>query len=161
MTKYLPIYLTDHFAGATAGVELAKRAAKNNRDDSEFGPALTRLAAEIDEDREALRSIMARLDVDPDRIKTTLFWAAEKAGRLKPNGQLTGYSPLSRLVELEGLLTGINGKASLWRSLLEIAPQEPRLDADRIGRLLGRAEEQIRTVEELRTRAARAAFLGE
>ena len=29
--KYLPIYLNDHYAGSTAGVELAKRAANNSR----------------------------------------------------------------------------------------------------------------------------------
>ena len=38
--KYLPIYLNDHYAGSTLGVELAKRAAKNNDGNAEFGPAL-------------------------------------------------------------------------------------------------------------------------
>ena len=50
------------------------------------------------------------------------------SGRLKPNGQLTGYSPLSRLVELEGLSLGITGKLGLWRALLGLVPGEPRLD---------------------------------
>ena len=35
------------------------------------------------------------------RAKDGAAWVAEKLGRLKTNGQLTGYSPLSRLVELE------------------------------------------------------------
>ena len=46
--------------------------------------------------------------------KSAGAWTAEKFGRLKPNGQLTGYSPLSRLVELEGLKLGITGKLGLW-----------------------------------------------
>ena len=44
-------------------------------------------------------------------------------------------------------------------ALLELAPTEPRLDADLLGRLRDRAEEQRTTVEELREKAAREAFL--
>jgi predicted DNA-binding ribbon-helix-helix protein len=156
----LSIYLNDHLAGATAGVELARRSAASNRS-TDFGPRLEELAAEIEQDRETLAEIMRRLSVGVDRLKVLASWGAEKAGRLKLNGQLTGYSPLSRLVELEGLVTGIKGKESLWRSLLEIAPQDSRLDEARIGRLLDRAQEQLRTVEELRLRATRDAFLRE
>jgi len=36
----LGIYLNDHLAGATAGVELARRLRASNEDDPEFGPAL-------------------------------------------------------------------------------------------------------------------------
>ncbi len=46
---------------------------------------------------------MAALGVPQDRVKNAMGWGAEKLGRLKPNGQLTGYSPLSRMVELKGL----------------------------------------------------------
>src|SRR5215212_954736 len=112
--KYLPIYLNDHYAGSTLGSELAKRAAKNNDGNADFGPPLARLATEIDQDRGDLRRIMARLDVSEDRIKAALFWVGEKVGRLKPNGELLQFSPLSRLVEIEGLITGVGGKHSLW-----------------------------------------------
>ena len=57
---------------------------------------------QIEEDVDALRDLMARLGVKPDRVKEAMGWTAEKLGRLKLNGQLLGYSPLSRLVELEG-----------------------------------------------------------
>ena len=157
--KLLRIYLQDHLAGATGGVELARRARGSNKGTT-YGDALAKLADEIEADRRALEGILEDLGFGADRAKNIVFWAAEKAGRLKPNGQLTGYSPLSRLIELEGLVTGINGKLSLWRSLLEVAPDEPRLDADRIGRLIERGEAQLKTVEELRTQAARAAFIG-
>jgi hypothetical protein len=62
------------------------------------------------------------------------------------------------VVELEGLLTGITGKKGLWISLLEIAPSEPRLDVALLERLRDRAEEQRASIEELREKAARAAF---
>jgi L-aminopeptidase/D-esterase-like protein len=158
MTKYLPIYLNDHYAGSTTGVELAKRAAKHNRGDAEFGPPLTRIAAEIEEDREELKRIMARLEVSEARIKATLGWTVEKAGRLKPNGNLFRFSPLSRLVEVEGLLSGVSGKLSLWRALLAIVATEPRLDEANLTRLAERAEDQLLRLHALRGAAAVIAF---
>jgi hypothetical protein len=156
--KLLRIYLQDHLAGATGGVELVRRARGANRQTA-YGDPLARLADDIVADRRALEGIMGELGFGADRAKNVALWAAEKAGRLKLNGRLTGYSPLSRLIELEGLITGINGKLSLWRSLMEIAPEEPRLDPDRLGRLLERGQEQLRTLEGLRDRAAREALL--
>ena len=156
--KLLRIYLQDHLAGSTGGAELARRARGAN-EGTTYGDALAKLADEIEADRRALMSIMDDLGFEADRAKNLAFWAAEKVGRLKLNGQLTGYSPLSRLVELEGLIGGISAKLSLWRSLLEIAPHEPRLDADGLARLQERGEEQRRTAEELRDRAARDALL--
>ncbi len=156
--KYLPIYLNDHYAGSTAGVELAKRAAKNNRGNAEFGPPLTRLASEIAEDRETLKQIMDRLAVSEDRIKASLFWVGEKVGRLKPNGELLQFSPLSRVVELEGLLTGVSGKLSLWRTLLELAPKDERFHEGELDVLVTRAEDQLRRLHALRGAAGLIAF---
>ena len=137
-SKFLGIYLNDHLAGSTVGVELANRAAKSNRG-SEYGDFLAQLAEEIGEDRDELQRIMDALDVRRDHPKVLAAWTAEKFGRLKPNGQLTGYSPLSRLVELEGLKLGITGKLGLWRSLLGLVPEEPRLDRAQLARLEERA----------------------
>lgn len=156
--KLLRIYLQDHLAGSTGGVELARRAQSANRGTT-YGDPLAKLADEIEADRRALEGIMDDLGFGADRAKNIAFWAAEKAGRLKLNGRLTGYSPLSRMVELEGLIGGINGKLSLWRSLLQIAPQEPRLDADRLDRLVERGQDQLARVEKLRDRAAREALV--
>ena len=69
------------------------------------------------------------LEVGRDRVKVAGGWTAEKVGRLKLNGRFAGYSPLSRVLELEGLIAGVNGKLALWHSLLELAPAEPRIDA--------------------------------
>jgi hypothetical protein len=57
-------------------------------------------------------------------------------------------------------MTGNTGKIGLWAALLQIAPDEPRLDAARLERLRERGESQRATVEELRERAAREAFSG-
>ncbi|HLM08328.1 MAG TPA: hypothetical protein VK307_01365 [Thermoleophilaceae bacterium] len=157
--KLFRIYLQDHMAAANGGVELARRLRGSNQG-TPYGDALARIADEIDADRRALEGIAEDLGVEPDRAKQLAAWAAEKAGRLKLNGQLTGYSPLSRVVELEGLAAGVTAKLSLWRVLLELAPGELRLEAARLERLIERGEEQRSTLEELRTRAAREAFAG-
>jgi hypothetical protein len=155
--KYLRIYLQDHLAGSTAGLELARRTRGAN-EGTEYGEPLAKIADEIDADRRHLQGIMDDLGFGGDRLKNITAWGVEKVGRLKLNGELTRYSPLSRVVELEGLLTGITGKCGLWVALLEVAPGEPRLDAALLERLRDRAEEQRATVEGLRERAAREAF---
>jgi hypothetical protein len=101
---------------------------------------------------------MEDLGFGGDKLKNVAAWGLEKVGRLKLNGEITGYSPLSRMVELEGLLTGITGKWGLWVALLQIAPSEPRLEVARLERLRDRAEEQRETVEGLREKAALEVF---
>ena len=159
ITKYLRIYLQDHLAGSTAGLELARRTRDAN-EGTEYGPPLARVADEIEADRRHLQSIMEELDVGGDRIKVAAAWGLEKVGRLKLNGELKSYSPLSRVVELEGLLTGITGKRGLWTSLLLVAPDEPRLDGQLLTRLRDRADDQRSEVEALREKASIEAFGG-
>lgn len=155
-SKYLNTYLNDHLGGSTFGVELVRRAARENQG-SERGAFLSQLAAEIESDREALQAIMAELGVKADRAKVALGWAAEKMGRLKPNAQLRGYSPLSPLIELEGLLVGIQGKLSLWRALAEVA-ETLGLEPARLQGLAARAVSQQADVERHRLDVARRAL---
>jgi len=156
-SKLLGIYLNDHLAGSTVGMELSRRALGSNKGNA-YGDVLERIAREIEEDRETLKGLMSRLGVKHDRAKVAAGWMAEKFGRLKPNGRLLSYSPLSRLVELESLALGIAGKASLWETLKEVAAEDSRLDAEELGRLADRAERQRKEVWHLRQRAAHEAF---
>jgi hypothetical protein len=154
----LQIYLNDHLAGATAGLELAKRTLSENRG-APFEPMLARIAEDIGEDREALRELMIRWGVRIRPWKTAAAWAVERVARLKLNGAVRGYSPLSRLLEVETLLLGVQGKASMWRGLLALADQDPRFESTRLLALLGRAEAQLASLESLRVSASAAAFL--
>ena len=101
-SKRLRIFMQDHLAAATAGLELARRTRGAN-EGTEFGEPLARVADEIEADRGELEAMLTDLGFGPDRPKNIGAWAGEKVGRLKLNGQLTGYSPLSRVLELEGL----------------------------------------------------------
>lgn len=156
--KLLRIYLNDHLAGAVGGIELARRSLASN-DDNEFGEFLGRLTTQIEDDRESLEQIMDKLGVPRDPVKQKAAWVLEKAGRLKLNGQLTGYSPLSRLLELEGLAIAVDAKAALWGGLRAILAKDERVPKSLLDSLLERAEEQRRELETFRLRAAEVALL--
>jgi hypothetical protein len=149
----LGIYLNDHLAGATAGSQLAQRMARSHRGREGADP-LTRLAAEIAQDRSALLNIMASLGVTVRVYKVGAAWIGEKAGRLKFNGHLLTRSPLSDLEELELLRLGVEGKAAGWRTLRIQADTDARLDAGHLDELIARARRQADQLEELRVRAA-------
>ena len=151
----IAIYLNDHLAGSVAAVELAKRSAASNRGTS-YGPFLDELAQEIEEDRQSLEEIMQALGVGIDRLKVAAGWTAEKLGRLKLNGRLLGYSPLSRVVELEALILGVRGKLALWRSLEALEPEQ--LAQARLTELVARADRQLEGLESHRLRAVEDAF---
>jgi hypothetical protein len=155
--KLLGIYLNDHLAGSTVGLELSRRARGSN-EGNDYGRALERISREIEEDRETLQRLMKDLGVRRDHPKVTAAWVGEKFGRLKPNGRLLSYSPLSRLVELEALALGITGKLSLWEALAEVADEDARLDREELRRLAERAERQRKEVWRLRQRAAAEAL---
>jgi hypothetical protein len=154
--RFLEIYLVDHHAGSTAGLELAKRAARSNRG-TPTGDALERLVVEIDADRATLQRLLAVLGRRPSKTKDGLAWSAERLGRLKLNGQLRGYSPLSRLNELEGLSLGVAGKRALWEALRAI-PEFASLPDFDFAALSQRAETQLLELETLRREAAAQAL---
>jgi hypothetical protein len=147
VVRLLAIYLNDHLAGSTVGLELARRSARSNRGSS-YGEFLDELATEIGSDRESLLEIMRSLGVGVDRVKVSVGWVAEKLGRLKLNGQFLGYSPLSRLVELEALTLGVTGKLALWRALDQVEPHRPELADANLQDLIARAERQLQSLEE-------------
>lgn len=154
--RYLGIYLNDHLAGAAGGVELARRLRSSNSGDPELGAPLARICAEIEADREGLVRLAERLGIRRDPVKPKLAVLAERLGRLKPNGQLRGYSPLSRVLELEILASGIGGKLQLWNSLEQIFGDS--LAGFDFHALAERADRQGQEVEDLHMAAAKRAF---
>ncbi|KUJ42911.1 hypothetical protein ACZ90_67630 [Streptomyces albus subsp. albus] len=151
------IYLNDHFAGATAGTELAKRMAKEHRP-SPYGDVLEDLLRGISWDRQELLGIMASLGVPVRRYKVYGAWLGEKLGRLKPNGRVIRRAGLSLLIELEGLRVGVEGKALLWQALLAsgIASRASGLDVAQLRELQERAQQQMQALDSLHTEAAMA-----
>jgi len=154
--QLLGIYLNDHLAGAVGGTELARRALRNNRETA-LASDLDRLVREIEEDRTTLESLMDRLDVPRNQVKGAAAWLLEKAGRLKLNGRPFGYSPLSRVIELELLATGVEAKRSLWAALKRLRDDGIELGLD-LDDLIARAQRQRRLLERRRLEAVARAF---
>jgi hypothetical protein len=143
----LAIYLNDHLAGSTLARDLVRRSAASNRG-SRYQPFLDDLAVQIDEDRESLLAIMGRLGTAVNRFKMAGAWSAEKLSRLKLNGQIVGYSPLSRLIELEVLTLGVRGKLALWLALVRLEERDhPALRDAPLSELIERAERQLEALE--------------
>ena len=112
----LRIYLNDHLAGSAAGLAVAKRCHSRNRS-GPLGDFLADLVRQIREDQRSLKDVMRLVDAPVNPAKLAAARLLERVGLLKLNGRVTGYSDLSRLLELEGLAAGIEAKGCLWRSL--------------------------------------------
>jgi hypothetical protein len=149
--RLLAVYLNDHFAGATGGVELARRLRSSSEAD-EMGRPLAEVCAEIEADRSILGELMKRLEIRRSIVKPPLAWAGEKLGRLKLNGRLTRSSPLSRMLELEMLYIGITGKMQLWKALQQALGES--VEGFDFGQLEERAARQRAVVGDLHRSAA-------
>ena len=155
--SFLRIYMNDQLALGMLWREVARRAARENRG-AEFGDVLARVAAGITEDVDTFARIMERLGLPRNRVKTGAAVALERVGRLKLNGRVRSYSPLSRFIELDFLAMGIDGKKLLWANLRDLAAVGARLPDVDFDHLIERAEQQREALEPFRARAGREAF---
>ena len=153
--ELLGVYLNDHLAGATSGAELAEKLRANNQG-TPLAAVLSSLASEINEDRATLLGLMERLEIRKSTVKRAAGWGFEKLTRLKLNERLTGSSELTRLLELETLSLGIEGKLLMWRLLRVVAGVDARLAAADFDRLIDRAHKQRETLEPHRLAALKA-----
>jgi hypothetical protein len=154
--RLLDIYLDDHHAAATGFLQVARRARRANAE-GELAAFLDRLVAELADERRELERMMRELGLRPSRAKDAAAGAAAQLGRLKLNGRVRGYSPLSRVLELEGLQAGVAGKLALWQTLESTG----RLDEEWppvLARLREQAERQSDELERHHRDALRLAF---
>jgi hypothetical protein len=151
---FLRIYLNDQLALGLAWRELARRAARENRGGA-AGEALATVARMIAEDVDTFETIMRRLGVRRSSLKTAAAVVAERLARLKLNGRIRSYSPLSRFIELDVLAMGIDGKKLLWTTLRDLAGLGERLPDVDFAELIARAELQRELLEPHRAGAGR------
>ncbi|MDQ3760459.1 MAG: hypothetical protein M3460_01760 [Actinomycetota bacterium] len=159
LAKGLETYLQDHLAGAVAGTELANKISSEYAN-TRFGPFLAELAHDIEQDKATLEGLMERLGIQQSPIKQVTSWIGEKISRLKLSETMTGDQDLKRLLELETLSLGVEGKLSMWRALIAVRDAHPELAATDLARLAKRAESQLSILEDHRLQAASGALTG-
>lgn len=154
---FLRIYMNDQYAMGIGWRELARRAQRTNAG-TELGDALATVAQGIAEDVATFETMMDRLELPRSPVKPGLAVIGERLARLKLNGRVTGYSPLSRFLELDILAIGLEGKKLLWTILADGAGLRSRLPDIDFDELVRRADAQVQTVTPFRQLAAEAAF---
>jgi hypothetical protein len=154
--RLLGIYLDDHLAVVVGARELVKRMLGETQDE-EISSFLHELVREIDRTERELTGVLDELGRQPSRTKRAAAWTAEKAGRAKFNGSLTGYSPLTRLVELEYLGSALTLERACWRALDDAVPELAEPDG-LFGSEAERVERRIADADELRRAAVEVAL---
>ncbi|MBV9105343.1 MAG: hypothetical protein JO313_04895 [Verrucomicrobia bacterium] len=156
--KHLTNYMKDHFAGSVAATELLDDLISSHRGKARE-QILVQLRKEVGEDQEVLSGLLHDLNARSGAVRNRTAFLSEKLTRIKLLLEDPSGGRLARLEKLEALTLGIYGKGSLWRSLLAVAEEIPTLRKVDFATLNQRAEEQRKRVEELRTEAARDAFV--
>ena len=156
-THLLRIYLRDHESAAAGGLQLVRQCWKANRG-TPYAPELQRLMIDIRSDRDALRHICRQFYVKYSNIGRAAAHLGATLGRLKLNGRLVRYSPLSRVLELEALSGGVMTKLRLWESLLLLADDDKRLNRDALTHLVAEANDQLEVIRQLHDMAVSDAY---
>jgi hypothetical protein len=153
----LQIYLNDHLAIATGAAALARRTAAA-QDGTPAGAELAELVTVIETDRTELLAVFARLGVRRTRYKESLAVVGERLGRFKLNGAIRQRSPLSSLVELDGLTVAVTGTRTCWQTLRSLADADPALDSDHLDGALARTGDVLTRLDGLRAATVRDAL---
>jgi len=156
--KHIATYLNDHLAGSEAALELLEHL-ETAHAGTEIGRFAAEILAEVAADRRELEALMERVGVSRTRTRKAAAWLAAKVTELKLRLEDRSGGALHLLESLEALSLGIEGKRALWQALATAADDSPMLQVADYGRLMRRAEEQRRRVEEKRLEAARRALI--
>ena len=150
--KPMDVYLNDHLGGAIAGSALAEQIHDRSKG-TPLEAVTTKLAAEIEEDRETLLGLMKALDVSRNPIKQVTGWLAEKASRVKFSGGTSGEPDHGLFMALESLRLGVAGKKCLWMALAQVRDDYHGLTAFDLDALIERAVAQGLALERERLAA--------
>ena len=153
--KLLVLYIQDHLAVLVGATELARRIHRESRSE-QIRALLARAAAQFADDRAAAERLLREIGGRPAPAKELAAWTAEKIGRLKANGNPTGYSPLTRAVELEGLGLALAADRALWVAVERTGPEPARAEAGVRAALLAELAQEC---ERLRLEAVDVAFV--
>ncbi len=157
--ELLGVYVNDHLAAATGGIELVCRMLGVHRG-SRWERPLEQLLTELRDERSALLGVTRAVGVPVRQYKQLGVWLAEKVSRAKLNGRLLSRSPLSDLIEFEFLASAVRGKRSGFETLRIVAEVDGRLDRAELDRLIDQAHRQYAWLTDARREVAAEVFGG-
>ncbi len=155
--KAMDVYLNDHLAGAMLGTDLAEQIESRNSG-TPLGELMQTLAPQIEEDRQTLIALMARMGTSRNPVKQAGAWVTEKATRVKFSGLTSGEAELGTFMALESLALGVRGKLALWRALAQVSDEHPAIAAIDLDELIDRARTQYKLLERERVAAGTRAL---
>ncbi|MEA2149868.1 MAG: hypothetical protein QOD69_1698 [Solirubrobacteraceae bacterium] len=157
MTKDpLHVYLNDHLAGATAGVELARKAAETH--DGELGRFFTELADGISADFNTLTSLIDQMDAHASGAKEALAKIGSEVSEAKFSGESVDDPGFGTFLTLETLSIGVEGKLCMWKALKVVEGEYRELAAVDMDTLIERAQSQRDGIEGKRLEIAGSAL---
>ena len=112
--------MKDHFAGSVAAIELLNHLISSHRGKT-HEQFLIRLRDQVVEDQEVLRGLLHDLDAEGGALRNPTAFLSEKLARIKLLLENPTGGQLARLEKLEALALGIEGKQTLWCTLLAVA----------------------------------------
>ena len=119
---------------------------------------MTRLQAEITEEQQTVRTLLASEDCSEGKTKQAIAWIGEKLSRFKIGSDAEAASGLMLFEALEALSVGFWGRHELWRGLAHVsttAPFESHVD---FASLATRARQHLEELEPFRLEAATRAL---
>lgn len=155
--EYLATYLHDHLAGSAVAIELLEHLEKVHGG-TELAPFFATLRQDILADRDKLDALIARVGGSIGTVRAAVGWLGEKAARLKLRMDDVSGGDFRLLEATELVAVGIEGKRGLWAALAQVSASVPELRGPDYARLIERAVEQRRRIEQVRLAAARSAL---
>jgi hypothetical protein len=152
----LHVYLNDHLAGATAGVDLVKTAAGNH--EGELGEFFVGLADAISADYHTLTSLVDQMNVHASGAKEAFAKIGSDVSSAKFSGESVDDPQFGTFLTLETLSIGVEGKKCMWTALKAVAGEHPELTALDIDTLIERAQSQRDGIESKRLELAGSAL---
>jgi hypothetical protein len=157
MKDPLHVYLNDHLAGATAGVDLVKSAAE--RHEGDMGDFFAQLADEISADYNTLTSLIAQLNAQGSGVKEAMAKAGAEFAEDKFSGETIGHPTFGTFITLETLSIGVEGKLCMWKALRCVQGDITDLAGADIDGLIERAQSQRDRIEGKRLEIAGGALV--
>lgn len=157
-SEELEAYMLGHYMGALSGVRLFDEAART-WSGTPYEERFAGFLREIENDIGHLEGMLERLGSGRRRVAKGLGTVTGIASRLNPLSRIRERAGIAAHGELEMLQSLVVVKRSMWVTLLELAPAEPRLDAEELRRLEASAADQYDRLRAVAAETARSRFL--